>query len=64
MKMLEIGYIGEDGSLFTEEFKCEHEPDGKCYYKGGEVCTDFLMYACHDSPCFLKCRRCGELYRD
>ncbi len=42
---------------------CEHETDGYTYYKSGERCTDFLTYACSDSPCFLKCKKCEELFR-
>ncbi len=42
---------------------CEHESDDYTYYKDGTRCTDFLTYACHDSPCFMKCKKCQELYR-
>ncbi len=42
---------------------CEHETDGYTYYSSGERCTDFLTYACSDSPCFLKCKKCEELFR-
>lgn len=45
------------------ERACEHESDGRTYYKNGIKCTDFLVYACSDSPCYLKCKKCGELYR-
>lgn len=43
---------------------CEHESDGYTYYKGGDRCTDFLVYACNDSPCLLKCKKCGKLFDD
>ena len=42
---------------------CEHESDGYTYYKSGTKCTDFLTYASHDSPCFLKCKKCEELFK-
>jgi hypothetical protein len=45
------------------ERKCEHESDGHTYYKSGVKCTDFLTYASSESPCYLKCKKCGELYR-
>lgn len=48
---------------FMIENYCKHESDGFCYYKTGIKCTDFLVYACSDSPCFLKCKKCEELFR-
>jgi len=42
---------------------CEHESDEHCYYPDGIKCTDFLTYACSESPCFLKCKKCKELYK-
>ena len=33
-------------------------------YKSGDRCTDFLVYACSDSPCLLKCKKCDELFDD
>ncbi len=41
---------------------CEHESDGHTYYKSGIKCTDFLTYACSESPCLLKCKKCSELF--
>lgn len=43
---------------------CEHESDGYAYYKSGIKCTDFLTYACSESPCLLKCIKCSELFDD
>ena len=43
---------------------CEHESDGYTYYKSGDRWTDFLVYACSNSPCLLKCKKCGELFDD
>lgn len=42
---------------------CAHESDEHCYYPDGIKCTDFLTYACSESPCFLKCKKCKELYK-
>lgn len=42
---------------------CKHESDTYTYYKNGDRCTDFLTYASHDSPCFLKCKKCRIFYR-
>ena len=42
---------------------CDHQSDNYTYYKSGIKCTDFLTYASHESPCFLKCIKCGELFR-
>lgn len=42
---------------------CEHESDGYCYYKSGIKATDFLAYASSESACYLKCKKCMELYK-
>lgn len=45
------------------ERECKHESDDFTYYKSGIKCTDFLTYASSESPCYLKCKKCGEFYR-